>query len=55
MIMASKHIPKTSGMTKTPAEKQSYTRPVFQVYGKLHQVTQGTGSGGKDKGGGKKA
>jgi hypothetical protein len=51
MMMASKHTPKISGMTKTPAEKQSYTSPVFQVYGKLHQVTQGASGNKDDKGG----
>ena len=54
MIMASKHIPKTPGMTKTPPEKQSYTRPVFQIYGKLHQVTQGASGDMDEKGGGMK-
>jgi len=40
-------------MTKTSAKKQPYTRPVFQVYGKLHRVTQG-GSGNFDEMGGMK-
>ena len=48
--MANKHLPKTLGTTKTSAEKQSYTRPVFQVYGKLKQLTQSSGSANGDGG-----
>jgi hypothetical protein len=49
--MTNKHIPKISGMTKTSAKKQLYSRPVFQIYGKLHRVTQG-GSGTENEKGG---
>ena len=48
--MANKQIPKTLETTKTSAEKQSYTRPVFQVYGKLKQLTQSSGSMNGDGG-----
>jgi len=35
---------KESEGTGLPAVKEPYSRPVFQVYGRLHRVTQGNGS-----------
>lgn len=48
--MAYKQILKTSGTTETSVKKQPYTRPVFQIYGRLHRITQGTGSVNGDQG-----
>lgn len=50
--MANKWIQKSSrkGYTELSVDKKPYAKPVFQVYGKLHRVTQGTGTVNGDGG-----